>query len=163
MRESFASLRGHERNHLFLSTLGQRFTDVPGRNMSAPHPITLSRDGAGVYTYVTEEFHPIDDRLFGNQGDGHNHYFTYSLSAKFVYKAGWQQFVQFSGGDGAWLYIDDQLAIDLGGVRTGVDQYVSLDRLGLTDGQTYSMRLFYAQRDSMSSAFRLRTTLDLLP
>ena len=57
------------------------------------------------------------------------------------------------GGDGAWIFIDGKLVIDLGGVRSNVSQYADLDRLGLVNGQEYEMRLFYANRNSSVRPF----------
>jgi fibro-slime domain-containing protein len=143
------------------STFGTWFRDVMGVNLSRSHAITLTRDGAGVYTYLDDSFYPIDHRLYGNEGMAHNYFFTYALEADFVYHECWSQFLHFEGGDGVWIYIDDELVIDLGGVVSGEDQHIEVDRLGLNDGQTYRLRLFYAQRNPSSSVFRIRTTLDL--
>lgn len=137
------------------------FHDKPGVNMSARHDIVLTDDGTGVYTYATDAFYPIDGRLFGNEGEPHNSYFTYSFSADFVYNQCAGQFIEFEGGDGAWVFIDGKLVMDLGGVDSATKQYLDLDRLGLTDGETYVMTLFYAHRLEADSVFRLRTSLDL--
>ncbi|MCP3904724.1 MAG: fibro-slime domain-containing protein [Planctomycetes bacterium] len=142
-------------------TFSQWFTDAPGTNLSARHDISLTKDAAGVYRYETDTFHPIDGKLLGNEGDSHNDFFTYSLAAEFTYDQCTDQFIEFGGGDGAWLFINGRLVMDLGGVRSGAAQHVSLDRLGLTSGQPYTMQLFYAQRDPAGSPFRLRTTLEL--
>ena len=69
--------------------------------------------------------------------------------------------MEFTGADDAWLFINGFLVMDLGGLRPTVPQYLELDRLGLTDGTTYKLRLFYAQRNSVQSVFRLRTDLVL--
>ena len=60
-------------------------------------------------------------------------------------------------------FIDGELVIDLGGVDPTDAQYIAIDRPGLTDGETYQLEIFYAQRQSTNSTFSIRTTLDLVP
>ena len=101
--------------------------------------------------------------MFGDDGDAHNFLFTYAVDAEFVYEECTDQFLQFEGGDGAWIFIDGELVIDLGGMHTMVDQYIHVDRLDLVDGGTYTLQIFYAQRSRDFNPFRIRTTLELMP
>ena len=58
--------------------------------------------------------------------------------------------------------MDDKLVIDLGGVVTPSRQYVALDRLGLVNGQEYTLDFFFAhRRDAAGSLFHMRTNLEL--
>ena len=50
---------------------------------------------------------------------------------------------------------------DLGGVQALTPQRIDLDRVGLADGATYRVRLFYAQRQNVISSFRFRTNVVL--
>ncbi len=153
--------------------LRQWFRDVPGVNMSAAFPITLERV-PGTNRYVFDDkldtnfarlngFFIVNNTLFGNsQGGNKNFHFTYELSTEFVYKPNSGQVFTFTGDDDVWVFIDDRLVIDIGGVHSAVSQTIDLDRLDwLVDGQTYSLKFFYAERHRTQANFRIETTLNL--
>ncbi|MHC4765140.1 MAG: fibro-slime domain-containing protein [Planctomycetota bacterium] len=137
------------------------YRDTLGVSLSAAHSITLVRDHSGVYEYSDDAFYPIDGVLFGNEGDAHNYYFTYAITAHFEYEACRGQYIEFMGADDAWMFVDDVMAMDLGGVVPGTEQVVELDRLGLQDGEVYDLRFFFAHRYPAPPAFRLRTNVEL--
>ncbi len=143
------------------ATFDQWYRDLLGINMATSHTIMLTIDGVGVYEYLDNEFYPIDDQLFGNEGDGRNNYFTYEIEAFFQYTSCTGQFIEFRGADDAWLFINGALAIDLCGIAPDTGQLVELDRLGLQDGDVYTMQLFYANRARDNAAFDLRTNVEL--
>jgi fibro-slime domain-containing protein len=144
-------------------TYSQWYRDVMGTNLSMPHTIALLRNADGVYEFFSDTFYPLDGGLlFGNEGDAHNFYFTFNFTADFTYQACTGQFIEFMGADDAWLFVDRDLGIDLGGIIPFTQQHLDLDRLNLEDGMTYSMRFFYAQRNPALSVFRLRTNVPLI-
>jgi fibro-slime domain-containing protein len=142
-------------------SFSQWFRDVPGVNLSGTHIIEMVEDSNGVFEYATNDFHPIDGELLGNEGDAHNNYFTYAFEFDFKYEECEGYFFEFSGSDDAYVFIDSDLAMDHGGVKPNASQVVDLDRMGLSDGQTYRLRFFYAQRQDEDASFSLRTNIPL--
>jgi hypothetical protein len=55
------------------------------------------------------------------------------------------------------------LVIDLGGVHGAMSAGVALDSLGLTSGNDYSFDLFFAERHTTQSNFRIDTSIKLKP
>ncbi len=140
------------------------FDDVPGINMSKPHTITLQRAFSGtIWQYNSVSFYPADGQLFGNQGQIHNNYFTFTSKIRFTHRACTGRYFEYIGTDDAWLFVNGQLAMDHGGVRMpATPHHVEFDRLGLVDGQQYIMHLFIAQRNPVASTIRIRTNLELI-
>ena len=68
----------------------------------------------------------------------------------------------FDGDDDLWVFINDELVVDLGGVHPAVSGSVDLDTLGLTIGETYDFDLFFAERHTTQSNFRIDTSIDLM-
>jgi fibro-slime domain-containing protein len=144
------------------ATFDQWFADVMGTNLSAQVPLELKKDKNGVWEYLNNDFHPIDNTLLGNEGKAHNHYFTMNFGVDFTHRAGEHRFIEFQGDDDVWVYVDGKLVMDLGGINPGVKQYLDVDRIpGLSDGAQHHVEFFYAQRQESTAMFRLRTNLDL--
>lgn len=141
----------------------QWYRDVPGVNLSMPFGITLENGAptpGGVYTYSNSSFFPLDGLLFGNQGRPHNYHFTFELHTEFTYEAG--QSFSFTGDDDLWVFINDLLVIDLGGVHGALSDSVDLDTLGLTAGSDYDLDIFFAERHTTASNFRIDTSIKSL-
>jgi fibro-slime domain-containing protein len=139
----------------------QWYRDVSGVNLSKSHSITLAETspGSGIYEYSSGAFFPIDGELFGNEGNSHNYHFTYEIHTTFTYQAG--QTFSFSGDDDVWVFINNKLAVDLGGVHGAMSGSTDLDTLGLTAGNTYAFDFFFAERHLSESNFRMQTSIPL--
>jgi fibro-slime domain-containing protein len=62
------------------------------------------------------------------------------------------------------VFVNDRLALDLGGVHGAESQTIDFDAqagvLGLTHGGTYHLDVFHAERHTTESHFRMATTID---
>jgi fibro-slime domain-containing protein len=132
-------------------------------NLSAPLDLQLkpSPDDAGLFVYDNHAFFPIDGQLLGNEGRIHNFHFTLEAHAQFEYRGG-EEF-SFAGDDDMWVFINQQLAIDLGGLHQSLSAHIALDQsaaeLGLLRGEVYHLDFFFAERHTTASHFTLRTSI----
>ena len=58
------------------------------------------------------DFFPIDNIMFGNELEAHNYHFTFEVSSYFIFREGAS--ITMGSQDDAWLFINNQLVIDLG-------------------------------------------------
>lgn len=140
----------------------QWYRDTPGVNQAIPFTITPTIDETGALVYDNMAFFPIDGQGFGNEGEEHNFGFTFELHMEFAYKGG--EVFTFTGDDDLWVFINDRLAIDLGGLHAALSDTIDLDaraaELGIVPGATYPLDLFHAERHTTQSNFRIQSSLD---
>lgn len=108
---------------------------------------------------------PYFDQIKGTKIGAHNFGYTAKIQATFEYVPG--QYFDFYGDDDVWVFIDNRLAVDIGGQHAQVAGAVDLDTIGqntgnmLVPGKTYNFHIFYVERHTGSSNFRMRTSIDL--
>ncbi len=159
------------------------FTDTPMVNMSIDIYLDFveSAPGSPIYVFDKAPFLPVDDPTTANpnscpmgalQPNGkcllgnstnyatHNYALTLEFHTKFKYAPGLQ--FSFAGDDDVWVFVNGQLAIDLGGVHQRTEQALNLDGAGLTVGGEYILDFFWAERHVTASNFKVQTSLDFI-
>ena len=146
------------------ASFDQWYRDVPGVNMAVQHVLPLVEDPPGTFVFDDQTYFPLDGIGFGDEGNPHNYHFTSEIHTTFTYHGG--ETFQFSGDDDVFVFVNGHLVIDLGGVHDALAQSVDFDaravELGLTVGGTYQLEVFHAERHTVSSTFRMETTIDCL-
>jgi fibro-slime domain-containing protein len=141
--------------------------DTAGVNQPFTVTLALTQSTPGRYVFDDSTFFPIDGMGYGNSGtanDGmqHNFHFTTEIHTTFKYMGG--EVFNFNGDDDLWLFINERLAIDLGGLHPALPGSVNLDSmasaLGIQTGRTYRMDIFHAERHTDASNFHVETTID---
>ncbi|XXX80361.1 fibro-slime domain-containing protein [Sorangium sp. So ce134] len=128
----------------------QWFRDEPGVNIPIPYTVPMNVSDRGTGIFLETEFFPIDDQGFGNEGREHNYGFTYELHTTFEYMSG--DYLIYASDDDLWVFINDRLAVDLGGVHPPAGDILVLDehaeKLGIAVGNEYPLDIFHAERSS---------------
>jgi fibro-slime domain-containing protein len=133
-------------------------TDDTGTiNKATQKDLILTPNGDNTFTFNSTAFFPIDNDLFGNEGDDHNFHFTSEFHINFTYQPG--QTFQFEGDDDLFVFINGKLAVDRGGIHGKQKATLNLDDLGLNAMQDYMFDLFYCERHKEASDLKITTSM----
>ncbi|WP_407451022.1 fibro-slime domain-containing protein [Fibrobacter sp.] len=96
---------------------------------------------------------------------GRNQQFCFESHAKFTHKPGLK--FNFRGDDDIWVFIDNQLAVDLGGTHLAAPGYVNLDNFKglsgeLVAGNQYDLDIFFCDRRTTMSNVRIKTNMYIM-
>jgi len=128
--------------------------------------LTESTPGTGIFGYESSSFFPLTPTEgFGltpkGNDQGMNFLFTTEIHVQFKYSAG-QKFT-FRGDDDLWIFVNRQLALDLGSMHNAEEGTIDFDAqaasLNIVIGGSYNMDVFHAERHTRASNFKITTNI----
>ena len=162
-----------------VSSWYKTYTFGNGRQNDTCIDLTLKKSDDGKWSFNSDDmggFFPLDSFNDSNNikyfdrtnpadptGRMHNFHFSMEMHLQFIYYKNKGLEFDFKGDDDLWIFINNQLAVDLGGLNYLATDTLLVDTLhiGLVDGQTYNMDIFYAERNPVGSNLIIQTTMDL--
>lgn len=152
------------------------FKAVDGKSKSYVGTLRLENNSeVREYSYEAEEFYPLDDASFslgdGSSADGHNHLFTMNFAVPFTTARNGEEEFSITADDDTFVFVGDELAIDMGGIHEAMTGKIKIDRNGKVyaavmdeeladsgiriDGGSI-LRVYHADRDTTESVFKIK-------
>ena len=105
-----------------------------------------------------------ESTTFPDSDDGvaHNSFFGMQYAVEFTLTEDYVGPLEyyFFGDDDMWVFLDDKLVCDIGGVHSSVGEYVNLwDYLKKGDARTHTLSFFYTERGASGSTCYMSFTL----
>ncbi|MDR2592490.1 MAG: fibro-slime domain-containing protein [Chitinispirillales bacterium] len=130
-------------------------------------PFTLTNTTTGMYQFSrrgNSGFFWIDGRGFGNEwvSEGSaNHNFAFTMEMEFPFDAKSGMTFNFTGDDDVWVFIDNKLVLDIGGIHSEESASFQLSNVLPSSemGKRHTLRVFYAERHSTGSNILIQTNI----
>jgi len=136
--------------------------------INLPYNLNLtltSPKGRPTYQFSADYFFPIDGQGWQDNNlaaDGKFHNFAWCLEVHSLFSYSGGETISVKGDDDIWIYINDLLVIDLGGVHQDLTANFAVDGLYLYLTQIYRFDLFFCERHTDASMLSFETDLDFV-
>ena len=120
----------------------------------------LNSTQGGSHRWMSTDGQPNDDSRILT-GAGRNQHFCAEIHTKFRFKNGLK--FSLSGDDDIWAFIDNKLAVDIGGMHLPAPGYVDVDKFmpnGIV-GKVYDLDIYFCDRRTTMSNFSIKTNMFL--
>lgn len=120
----------------------------------------LNSTQGGSHRWMSTDGQPNDDSRILT-GAGRNQHFCAEIHTKFRFKNGLK--FSLSGDDDIWAFIDNKLAVDIGGMHLPAPGYVDLDKFMPNGafGKAYDLDIYFCDRRTTMSNFTIKTNMFL--
>ena len=153
------------------------FEPVEGKNANYTGSLKLEYQAEGAeFWFQQQEFYPLDGVEFSVgdpvNSDGHNHLFTMVFAVPFTVLASGEEGFAVTADDDTFVYVGDELAIDMGGIHEATTGKFAIRQNGeiytavgnedlaysgitVEAGNGSIVRIFHADRDASESVFKI--------
>jgi fibro-slime domain-containing protein len=101
----------------------------------------------------------LDGKGFGAEGRSRNFSFCMEMHTQFELVPGME--FNFKGDDDVWLFINNKLVMDMGGLHVSLGTNIFFDDLGLENFKDYPFDFFYCERQTTESHLQITTNVPL--
>lgn len=92
----------------------------------------------------------------------HNYSFTMEMEYPFVMEN--NLILKIEGNDDIWVFVDNKLQLDLGGIHSSAKGEILFDTIPNLDiGNVYTLKIFYAERHSTGASLKIEILSENVP
>lgn len=124
-----------------------------------------------VWKFQDNQFFPVDSisrqthwtKAGGGRLDN-DYAYCMEINAGMVYHGG--ETMKFNGDDDLWVYLDNRLAVDQGGIHYAMESVTRLDSLPFLagkQGRNLDLDIYFCSRQPGTAVFGMETNIDLKP